>query len=173
MIVNHATGEAITLRALRLQFPSIAAPGNPAIGTNGIRTAWADESAPTDAELRLIGYSLLVETEKPTPGEGEQVRQGPHEKIDNEWRQAWIVEPTPVVVPDRVESHKIKMELSSLDLRSTVDSIISSADQDVKDAFYAPYYHRDSLLISQFAQLLGLTDEQIDGIFIDANKRIT
>lgn len=86
MIVNHTTGEQISPRALRLQYPSVCAEGNPLIGQPGYRTAWADNNSPTDAELRVIGYSLVVETERPPGGIA-----APPQKIGDEWVQQWIV----------------------------------------------------------------------------------
>lgn len=86
---------------------------------------------------------------------------------------AWIVEPIPIDVPFIVESHKIKIELTRNGLRGPVTQLINSADQDVKDAWTAPYFHRNSPFIGQFASLLGLTNEEVDQIFINANNRMT
>ena len=86
MIVNHTTGEQISPRALRLQYPSVCAEGNPLIGQPGYRTAWADNNSPTDAELRVIGYSLVVETERP-PGSAT----GPIALVDDVWTRTWVV----------------------------------------------------------------------------------
>lgn len=85
-IINHTTGQQISPRALRLQYPSICAPENPLLGTPGYRTGWADKDAPTDAELRLIGHSLVVEVERPPGGIA-----APPQKIGDQWVQQWTV----------------------------------------------------------------------------------
>lgn len=167
-IVNHSTGQQITARALRLQYPSVCAEGNPLLGQPGYRTAWADSDRPTDAELRLIGHSLVVEVEKPTPGDGEQVRAGPLEKVEDTWRQTWIVEPIPVVVPEKVESFKVKQRLEELGLLSTVEAMINQSSNLTQLAWSAPYFHRASVLIGQFAVALGISPTELDAIFISS-----
>ena len=83
MIVNHTTGTQTTLAQIRQRFTGIAQTADP---EQGIRTPWADESAPTDAELRLIGYSYVVETERP-PGSAT----GPIALVDDVWTRTWVV----------------------------------------------------------------------------------
>lgn len=113
MIVNHETGAPITLRTLREAFPRICALDNPLLGTDGHRARWADESAPADAELRLIGYSLRVGIDPPIAGEGQQVRPGPLELVNDAWRQTWIVEPIPPPSPEQQNDTTIRQQLDA------------------------------------------------------------
>lgn len=169
MIVNHTTGQTITLRALLALYPSIAAADNPRIGTDGIRGPWS--SPPTDAELRTVGYSGVVETEQPEPGEGEQVRQGPHELIGDEWRQVWIVEPIPVYVPDSAQPHLLRRVLAAQGMLPAVQAYIDSLPADAPmriDWEYAPSISRTAQGIETARVALGLTAEQVDALFIAA-----
>lgn len=173
MIVNHATGQPISERALLRLFHTQVAAGNPRIGTEiGVRGPWS--SPPTDEQLRSVKpkHSLLVEIEQPTPGEGEQVRPDVLE-FDTEadvWRRPWIVEPVPVFVPEKVEGFKVKQRLSEIDLLTTVEAMVSQASPLVQLAWSAPFFHRTSALIAKFAVALGISDLELDAIFIAAHN---
>ena len=81
MIKHHATGTNTTLPQLRQRFTGIAQV--PDIG-RGIRTRWADENAPTDAELRLIGHSYRQDVPRPV-----NTIPAPDALIDDVWVQQW------------------------------------------------------------------------------------
>ena len=81
MIKHHATGTNTTLPQLRQRFTGIAQV--PDIG-RGIRTRWADENAPTDAELRLIGHSYRQDVPRPV-----NTIPAPDALIDDVWTQQW------------------------------------------------------------------------------------
>ena len=89
MIVNHATGQQASLPSILRAHQEIIAPDHPErdelIAQGGYRTHWAS-STPTDAELRLIGFSYVVETERP-PGSAT----GPIALVDDVWTRTWVV----------------------------------------------------------------------------------
>lgn len=178
MIVNHATDQQISLPALLRLFPNIISSDHPQrdalIAQGGYRTQWAD-SEPTDAELRLIGYSYLVEVTQPVAGDGEQARQGPHELVNDEWRQTWIVEPVPVVVPDSVETHKILIAMDAAGYLTQANTLIDAANGAIKIAFdRAPYIHRNSPMVVGMADQMWPSDDEatksakLDALFIAA-----
>jgi hypothetical protein len=193
MIVHHTTGIPAAIRDILRTHSRIVADGSLLIGTldaqgKGYRTRWADTTAPTDAELRSIGYSYTVDTEQPTPAEGEQVRAGPLELVEDAWRQTWIVEPIPPPpVPESVYGHKMRAELRSrmFGEQTLMAVVLAMANQmpeqpsapgglaraDVLDALHGPVFHHDSLTIAAFASLLGLDQAYIDGLFIAADAR--
>lgn len=178
MIVNHTTGTQITLAQIRRQFTGIAQTANV---EQGIRTPWADESNPTDSELRVLGYSYRVDAPRPTLGEGEQVRQGPDEydAQADVWRQTWIVERVPVYVPEQVYGHQMRAVLRSRahgqgTLWDVVLTLVAGLPEPqrttVDDSLRtAAVMRRDSPSISAFAGALGLDSDYVDGLFIEAD----
>jgi hypothetical protein len=104
MIVNHTTGQPISLRALLAQFPSICAADNPGIGSpdfiaRGIRGPWS--SPPTDAELRTVNHSILAETAP------VQHATKTRELIDDVWTEVW----TPI--PDETLRAQIVADINA------------------------------------------------------------
>lgn len=178
MIVNHATGTQVTLAQIRQRFTGIAQIANV---EQGIRTPWADENAPTDAELRLIEHSYRADTPRPTPSEGEQVRQGPDEydAQDDVWRQTWIVETVPVYVPEQVYGHQMRAVLRSRPFGDGTlwDAVLtlvaglpepqrSTVDDSLRTA---AVMRRDSPSIAAFSGALGLDAAYVDGLFVEAD----
>ena len=89
------------------------------------------------------------------------------------WRgDAWEIVPAqPVVepVPEVVSMRQAKLALLQADLLDAVDAAMQSADRAAQIEWeYAQEVRRDwpTLLVVQTA--LGLTDEQIDGLFVAA-----
>ena len=84
---------------------------------------------------------------------------------------AWIVEPVPVTVPEKVATHKMLIAMDSAGLLPQVQTLVDSAGGALKIAFdRAPEIHRASPMVAGMAAQLGLTDSQIDDLFIAAGQ---
>ena len=69
-------------------------------------------------------------------------------------------------VPQEVTRYQMRRALNATGLRSTVEAAVSAADIDTRDGWEsATVVRRDNPLISAMAAGLGLTSEQIDGLF--------
>lgn len=76
-----------------------------------------------------------------------------------------------VPVPASVTPYQARMALLGADLLASVEAMMADpeTDQAAKIAWeYATAIERDSPFIAALASALGLTDEQIDGLFIAA-----
>jgi hypothetical protein len=81
-------------------------------------------------------------------------------------------EPGPVaIVPASVTPYQARIAINAAGLRSAVEAAVASADQGVKDAWeYGVEVRRDSPFIVAMQGGLGLTDAQVDALFIAAGK---
>ena len=72
----------------------------------------------------------------------------------------------PQPVPEVVTPRQIRLALTQLGLRQTVEQAVAAGSQDLKDWWeYALDIERDHPLIEAMAQQLGITGEQVDGLF--------
>lgn len=72
-------------------------------------------------------------------------------------------------VPPSITPYQARKILTIVGLRSTVEQAVQEADQEVKDAWeYALKIERHSPLVTSIGAALGLTDQQIDHLFIAA-----
>ncbi len=61
---------------------------------------------------------------------------------------------------------QVRKVLTQFGLREQVESAVAQADQTTKDAWeYAKEFERDNPVLLGMAQMLGLTDEQLDTMF--------
>jgi len=170
-IVSTETGTETNLRALLRLFPRIGSTANPA---QGIRTVWSDP--PTSEQLVSVGYQYLVETAQPTPGPGEQVRQGPHALIDGQWVRGWVVEAIPVEIPESVPAHHLRRALRAFGMLPAVNAYMLALgeDDEMRESWeYAPYFRRDALGIEAARVALGLSVGQVDALFVAAGNVVT
>lgn len=81
--------------------------------------------------------------------------------------------PRPNPVPREVEGYQAKLALLEAGLLGMVDQYItSSSDEELKIRWrYGSKLRRDSSYISAAAVALGLTDEQLDELFIRAAQK--
>lgn len=96
--------------------------------------------------------------------------------VNGRWVQQWRVDLlSPQVIADRLEYWRQtasctpfqgRMALINASLMEQVQSAIDAADETTKTAWeYALEWKRNSPMISSLAATLGMTDEQIDGLF--------
>lgn len=76
------------------------------------------------------------------------------------------------LVPAQITPRQIRMQLTASGLRQSVEDYIhESTDYNLKDWWeYATSFDRNSTVLIDTAHALGLTDEQIDTMFIEASK---
>lgn len=77
-----------------------------------------------------------------------------------------------VEVPQTLTPRQIRIQLTNSGLRQQVEDIIANTDDyALKDWWeYSLDYKRDNPILIDMATQLGLTDEQIDDMFIQASK---
>lgn len=175
MIVNHATGARANLRDILRTFCLIVADGSERIGQmvngSGFRARWMDTTNPTDAELRSVGCSIVVETEQPTPGEGEYVQPGPLELVNDSWQKTWVIAPVPAPsVPDEVSALSLELVLIANGLNGPVDAYVETLAPEAKVRWKRrTTMRRDSQDIENGRIALGLSPQQVDALFIAAD----
>lgn len=77
-----------------------------------------------------------------------------------------------VEIPQALTPRQIRMQLTKEGLRQQVeDTVANSNDYALKDWWeYSLDYKRDNPILIDMAAQLGLTDEQLDEMFIEASK---
>lgn len=77
--------------------------------------------------------------------------------------------PAVVVVPAAISAVQARLALNRAGLREAAETAIAQADQDVRDLWeYAATLHRDHPVLRALAAAVGLTDAQLDDLFIQA-----
>lgn len=76
-----------------------------------------------------------------------------------------------IVVPEAVSPYQARVALASANLLSTVDTMVANSNTIVQLAWnYATEVRRDSPFIEAMGSQLGLSNTQIDNLFIEAAK---
>jgi len=79
----------------------------------------------------------------------------------------YVAPPTPI--PTSVAPYQARRALNAAGLRSAVEAAVAAASYDVQDAWeYALVVERSSPMIAALAASLGLTETQVDDLFIVA-----
>jgi hypothetical protein len=74
-------------------------------------------------------------------------------------------------VPQSVSPAQFRVALNDLGFRLGVEAYLGTASQNVRDYFeYATYFERNNQTLVSGAQTMGLTDSQIDSLFIYAGS---
>lgn len=148
------TGEEQTLRQIRRDNPNISIP-------NG------------EPDLTHLGYAKIEEFAPPTPGEGEIARQGdPEEYAPGQWRQTWIVEDAPPApIPQVVSRFQARAALHLAGLLESVETLMQDPSTDLLARLAwqdAQEFKRQSPTVLAMAAALGLTEAQVDELFVTA-----
>jgi hypothetical protein len=78
--------------------------------------------------------------------------------------------PKPVDVPRAVTPRQIRIALTHVGLRDTVESFVAQASRDVQDVWeFSVEVQRQNPILLQMMPLLGLSSQQIDDLFILAS----
>ena len=79
------------------------------------------------------------------------------------------VPPTPV--PSEVSPRQIRQALTAMALRDPVEYAVSQSDQDTKDWWeFATTFERAHPMVAGMAQALGVSEQQLDQLFILAGS---
>lgn len=95
----------------------------------------------------------------------EEVAQA--EAMNEQWKRE-----QEAYVPPKIPMWAFRTVLQNDGLFDSADSMIASSDDNaLKNVWqYGNFAERTSPAIANFAQIMGLTDAQVDKIFKDANK---
>lgn len=82
----------------------------------------------------------------------------------------WVSPPEPeLTVPEFVTANAARKALNAAGLRQAVEDAVAGASQDVKDDWeYAPTIRRHSPTVMALSVALGLSEAQLDALFIKA-----
>lgn len=85
------------------------------------------------------------------------------------YAEALTLPAEPPPVPTVVTNAQARAALRAAGLLPAVQSAINSSSPDIQDAWeYSPTLHRDSVLLAALGAQLGLTEAQIDALFVAA-----
>ena len=135
---------------------------------SAIRAAHPNMSIPDGADLTEFGYAML--TDAPVTPAGYTAQRGNPELVDGAWRYAYTYNLT---VPQAVTMRQARLALLAAGKLTTANAAIAAMPGTDGDAArieweYAHEVRRDSPLVAGMGAVLGLTSEQLDGLFIAA-----
>ena len=145
-----------------------------------IRADYPNTSFPVPLDAAALVSLGMVEV-RPTPmPEHDQYAEKAVEvtpvKTGDEWVQAWVVEPLTAAerkerLPRIITPRQARLALLGAGLLDTVEGAFAQLPEPQRTAAsieweYATAIERHSPLVSQFGPMLGLTEAQIDALFI-------
>lgn len=115
-----------------------------------------------------VGARLTRPTAPPVaPAFHVMLDLGDGEEIGGVWCQRWTAVPTPVVVPASVTPLQARRALRAVGMMAAVDAFLGTANADTREAWeYASSVDRHEPMLTEIAAALGVTDEQLDSLFI-------
>lgn len=121
----------------------------------------------TPEQLVALECVDVLPAEKPTLQPGELCKEGTPEFVGGQWRQTWVVTPTPTPeVPDSVAAHKWRLALRAAGLRAAYEAHVTGAPANAQDYWRtAPYINRRSKFMGALRTALGITQRQLDAVF--------
>lgn len=130
----------------------------------GIEFAWARESAYPTPTPEFFG---TCPDASPTQVDGVL-----GVFVESDWEQMRLDEMRARrPLPKQVSPRQIRQALTAAGLRSQVESAVAAANQDTKDWWeFATSFERDHPMVTSMATTLGMTEQQIDNLFIEAAK---
>ena len=130
-----------------------------------IRQENPNMSIPDGTDCSSLGFEFLVEVEKPKQEGFYAVEVAP---INN--KQTWELVAIPKEVPQEITPLQSKLQLLEIGLLDEVEALVT-ADRKVQLYWeYASVIERDNEILLMMATSLGMTEEQLDDLFIKANK---
>lgn len=74
-------------------------------------------------------------------------------------------------IPTSITPRQIRLQLSTIGMRQAVEDYVASASLEIKDWWeFSLAYERNAPLLVEAATTLGMTSEQLDQFFVEANK---
>lgn len=142
-----------------------------------IRHAHPEISFPPEITIEhvaALGYAELEYDPQPSVAPGEQLQPGEIREDGGRYVQGWVVVPAPAPeVPQSVTMRQCRIALLDAGLLDAVQSSIATmpgveGERARIDWEYALDVRRDWPLIDGLGSQLGLTEQQIDELFIAA-----
>ena len=143
-----------------------------------VRSDYPGTSFPSDLEscdLSEFGVFPVDETSKPSAASGDIAVEDTPVLVSGVWTQQWVVramtnEERKALVPSVVSPRQIRKALRLAGIRPAVDAYLANADEEtVEDWEYAVFIGRDNALMNTAAAALGMTEQQLDDLFILAD----
>ena len=130
-----------------------------------IRQENPNMSIPDGTDCSSLGFEFLEEVEKPKQEGFYAIEVAP---INN--KQTWELREIPKEVPQAITPLQSKLQLLEIGLLDEVEALVT-ADRKVQLYWeYASVIERDNEILLMMATSLGMTEEQLDDLFIKANK---
>lgn len=158
--VDETGAHRITVTDLRLAHPE-----------------WSFAEEPSAESLAEFGVLPLLAVEPPEAGFGERIEELAPAFVDGEWHQVWTVaeispeERRAAIRP--VTMRQARLALLGAGVLSGVEPALAAMPSPQREAAeieweYASEVRRDAPLIAAIGGALGLSDEQIDDLFLAA-----
>ena len=130
-----------------------------------IRQENPNMSIPDGTDCSSLGFEFLEEVEQPKQDGFYAIEVAP---INN--KQTWELREIPKEVPQEITPLQSKLQLLEIGLLDEVEALVT-ADRKVQLYWeYASVIERDNEILLMMATSLGMTEEQLDDLFIKANK---
>ncbi len=130
-----------------------------------IRQENPNMSIPDGTDCSSLGFKFLEEVEQPKQEGFYAVEVAP---INN--KQTWELREMPKEVPQAVTPLQAKLQLHKLGLLEDVEALVTG-DRTVQLYWeYALVIERDNEILLMMATQLGLTEDMLDDMFINASK---
>ncbi len=130
-----------------------------------IRQKNPNMSIPDGTDCSSLGFKFLEEVEQPKQEGFYAVEVAP---INN--KQTWELREMPKEVPQAVTPLQAKLQLHKLGLLEDVEALVTG-DRTVQLYWeYALVIERDNEILLMMATQLGLTEDMLDDMFINASK---
>ncbi len=134
---------------------------------------------------RLADWGVYPVSKEEPPDydpETQTVEEGEPIQIDGEWSQVWIVreltaEELKARVPQSITKRQARQELIEAGLVDAVEAAIDAIQDPTQKALMLSWwndsqtYERDNPELITMAASIGLTEEQLDTMFLSASKR--
>lgn len=131
-----------------------------------IRQENPNMSIPADTDCTSLGFKFLEEVPAPVQDGFYAVEVAP---IKN--KQTWELIAIPVEVPQSIQPLQAMLQLLEIGLLDEVEEMVK---QDRKVQLYwdkAHNFYRNDEILLGMAAALGLSDVELDDLFIEASKR--
>lgn len=150
-----------------------------------VKKAYPEVSFPDDVQEHNLtekmiedGVVAVVQTVAPVQ-EGYYASQDGVEAVEGIWKTKWLLtpypEPSTPPVPSKVTMRQARLALHVIDKLSGISEAIASLPEDQRvvaqiEWEYARDVERNSSFVALLGQAVGLDDEGIDNLFLEASK---
>ncbi len=130
-----------------------------------IRQENQNMSIPDGTDCSSLGFEFLEEVEQPKQEGFYAVEVAP---INN--KQTWELREIPKEVPQSITPLQAKLQLHKLGLFDEVEALVANDRTSQLYWEYASVIERDNEILLMMVDQLGLTEDMVDDMFINASK---